>query len=213
MFSALLFPLLSALALTSAAPTGPSPALSKRYSGVLIQSFHSGLCLSRYGPRPTDGTPVQTVDCQYADRWDISPGSGSIIVTGTNYALDAGTGTENNEPVKIWTSYPGLFQQTWYYTDDNRIAITGGDQCLDEAYAAGHGGLQTYQCTTGNTNQIFTVIEEAPVTSTAVVSTSSAPATETVVSSSSGPEITVVTSSSGPEVTVVTSSSGPAVTA
>lgn len=37
----------------------------------------------------------------------------------------------------------------WYLTGDNRIAITGGDQCLDE----GDNGVQTYQCTTGNTNQ------------------------------------------------------------
>jgi hypothetical protein len=31
---------------------------------------------------------------------------------------------------------------------DNRIAITGGNQCLDQ----GPTGTQTYQCTTGNTN-------------------------------------------------------------
>jgi hypothetical protein len=37
----------------------------------------------------------------------------------------------------------------WYLTDDQRIAITGGNQCLDE----GDNGIQTYQCTTGNTNQ------------------------------------------------------------
>jgi hypothetical protein len=37
----------------------------------------------------------------------------------------------------------------WYWTDDNRIAITGGTQCLDE----GDDGIQIYQCTTGNTNQ------------------------------------------------------------
>jgi hypothetical protein len=51
--------------------------------------------------------------------------------------------------LQVWDSYPGLYQQTWYYTDDNRIAITGGTQCLDE----GTNGIQTYQCTPGNTNQ------------------------------------------------------------
>lgn len=55
----------------------------------------------------------------------------------------------NNQGLKLWTCYPGLFQQTWYYTDDRRIAITGGNQCLDE----GTNGVQTYQCTPGNTNQ------------------------------------------------------------
>lgn len=44
-----------------------------------------------------------------------------------------------------------LIHHSWYLTDDARIAITGGDQCLDE----GDNGIQTYQCTTGNTNQIF----------------------------------------------------------
>jgi len=33
---------------------------------------------------------------------------------------------------QTWQSYPGLFQQTWYLTADGRIAITGGNQCLDE---------------------------------------------------------------------------------
>jgi hypothetical protein len=34
--------------------------------------------------------------------------------------------------VQTWTSYPGLAAQTWYLTIDGRIAITGGNQCLDE---------------------------------------------------------------------------------
>lgn len=35
-------------------------------------------------------------------------------------------------------------------TDDDRIAITGGNQCID----FGPSGAQTYQCTTGNANQV-----------------------------------------------------------
>lgn len=38
---------------------------------------------------------------------------------------------------------------SWYLTGDNRIAITGGDQCLD----MGDNGVQTYQCTPYNDNQ------------------------------------------------------------
>ena len=38
---------------------------------------------------------------------------------------------------------------SWYLTGDNRIAITGGNQCLDEDAT----NVQIYQCTTGNTNQ------------------------------------------------------------
>ncbi|KAK8869443.1 hypothetical protein IAR55_000007 [Kwoniella newhampshirensis] len=106
----------------------------------------------------TDGIPVVSVPCHQATRWDIQQGSGSILASGTNFALDAGSNPGNNGALKIWTSYPGLYQQTWYYTDDQRIAITGGDQCLDE----GDNGVQTYQCTTGNTNQIWYTTQPTP---------------------------------------------------
>ncbi|OCF33767.1 hypothetical protein I316_04479 [Kwoniella heveanensis BCC8398] len=123
--------------------------LSKRYSAVRIRSGRDNKCLSPTGTKWTDGTIVTTVDCPNAARWDINPGSGSVILYGSTYALDAFTGNTNNSPVRIQTSTPGAFQQTWYLTNDNRIAITGGNQCLDE----GANGPQTYQCTTGNTNQ------------------------------------------------------------
>nr|ODO04104.1 hypothetical protein L204_00459 [Cryptococcus depauperatus CBS 7855] len=139
----LLFSILPFLALAAASP------IEKRYKGVKIQSYRDRKCLSPANANYANGVQVVSVPCDQAHRWDINPGSGSIILTGTNFALDAGTGWDNNEIVKIWQSYPGLFQQTWYLTDDWRIAITGGNQCLDE----GDNGPQTYQCTTGNTNQ------------------------------------------------------------
>ncbi|RSH84048.1 hypothetical protein EHS25_005293 [Saitozyma podzolica] len=127
---------------------------SKRYTGVLIKANRDGLCISVNGGTQkavyADGTAVVSIPCSQATTWDINPGSGSVLVSGHNgFALDAGTNPTNNGPLKIWTSYPGLMQQTWYYTGDDRIAITGGTQCLDE----GPNGIQTYQCTTGNTNQ------------------------------------------------------------
>nr|XP_018266051.1 uncharacterized protein I303_00020 [Kwoniella dejecticola CBS 10117]OBR88209.1 hypothetical protein I303_00020 [Kwoniella dejecticola CBS 10117] len=134
--------------------------LSKRYSGIKIQSYRSLRCLSPVG-RPSDwkdGTRVTSVPCETAVKWDVSPGSGSILISGTNWALDAGTGDQDNAIIKIWHSYPGLFQQTWYLTDDNRIAITGGSQCLDE----GQNGPQTYTCVTGNTNQVWTILGASP---------------------------------------------------
>ncbi|OCF33770.1 hypothetical protein I316_04482 [Kwoniella heveanensis BCC8398] len=143
--------------LISASPTPATKThLSKRYTGVRIQSYRDGTCLTPYGPRLYDGIQVRTTQCQYAPRWDISPGSGSVLLhENNNYALDAGTGRDNNEIVKMWTSYPGLFQQTWYLTDDYRIAITGGDQCLDQG---DNYGTQTYRCTTGNTNQVWNIL-------------------------------------------------------
>jgi hypothetical protein len=87
-----LFALLPFLAAAAVA----SPIV-KRANNQLIQSTTSCLCLS-----PTSGaagvasgalgdeTNVVVLDCNDAATWDISPGSGSIILTGTNYALDAG---------------------------------------------------------------------------------------------------------------------------
>ncbi|KAK6905226.1 hypothetical protein I203_106046 [Kwoniella mangroviensis CBS 8507] len=118
--------LLSLLALSSASP------IHKRYSSVKIQSNRNGQCLSPQGDALANGVRVGTLPCDQAKTWDIDPGSGSVILSGTNLALDAGTGNDNNEIVKLWTSYPGLYQQTWYLTDDARIAITGGTQCLDQ---------------------------------------------------------------------------------
>nr|XP_019046844.1 hypothetical protein I302_03447 [Kwoniella bestiolae CBS 10118]OCF25774.1 hypothetical protein I302_03447 [Kwoniella bestiolae CBS 10118] len=138
---AILITLISFLSMVASSP------VEKRYSTVKIRAARDNRCLSPAGARWTDGTQVVTVDCAFAARWDINPGSGSVILHGSTYALDAGTGSTNN--AQLATSTPGAFQQTWYLTTDNRIAITGGNQCLDE----GDNGPQTYQCTTGNTNQ------------------------------------------------------------
>jgi hypothetical protein len=124
--------------------------IEKRATNTVIRSGRNGQCLSLpSGVQPANGVQLVTRDCNSATRWDISPGSGSVIVTGTNFALDAGVPQGNNMNAKVWQSYPGSPQQTWYLTADNRIAVTGGNQCLDE----GDNGPQTYQCTTGNTNQ------------------------------------------------------------
>ncbi|WWC59782.1 uncharacterized protein I303_102344 [Kwoniella dejecticola CBS 10117] len=139
--------LISLLGISSAAP------MEKRYSTVKIRAARDNKCLSPFGTRWTDDTQVTTVDCAGAARWDINPGSGSVILHGSTYALSAVTGNANNEIVQLKTSAPGTFAQTWYLTNDNRIAITNGVQCLDE----GASGPQTYQCTTGNTNQVWII--------------------------------------------------------
>ncbi|ODN73673.1 hypothetical protein L202_07220 [Cryptococcus amylolentus CBS 6039] len=139
----MLFPTISIfltlpLTLTQAFP------LTKRHDAVKIRSRRNDQCLTPSPSSDTDtytnGTPLTTVNCTFAKLWDISPGSGSVMLSGTQFALDAGSGKEDNEGVKIWHSYPGLFQQTWYRTYDQRIAIFGGDQCLD----LGDDGPQTH---------------------------------------------------------------------
>ncbi|WVQ64200.1 uncharacterized protein L199_002362 [Kwoniella botswanensis] len=141
-------------------PSTLASPLTKRYSSVKIQSYRSLKCLSPVAlpAEWEDGTRVTTVNCTSAVEWDINPGSDSILISGTNWALDAGTGDQDTAIIKIWQSYPGLFQQTWYLTDDDRIAITGGTQCLDE----GINGPQTYTCIDGNTNQVWNIIGTTP---------------------------------------------------
>lgn len=92
-----------------------APHLHPRDTGVLIYSGRDGRCLSLpAGFQPGDGTPVVSVDCNGGgvSRWDINRGSGSIVLTGTKYAMDIGLSPSNNGPLKIWTSYPGAPQQT-----------------------------------------------------------------------------------------------------
>jgi len=90
--------------------------LSKRYHGVLIQSQRDNQCLSPdaiSAKYVSDGTPVISMSCDHALAWDISPGSGSVVLHGNNgFALDAGSQPGNNGGLKVWTSYPGLYQQT-----------------------------------------------------------------------------------------------------
>jgi hypothetical protein len=111
---ATLFALLPLLAAVSASP------IDKRATSVLIESGRdAGQCLSVAGGSSAvrvgsvyDGIPVVTLDCGLASTWDISRGSGSVLVSGTNFAFDIGLNPGNNGPVKIWTSYPGSPQQT-----------------------------------------------------------------------------------------------------
>lgn len=139
-------------------------------------------------PRLGDDVATTIEDCTQAHLdpttsylWDISFGDNpSLQLSQTGYCLDAGTGPHNNGPAKIYTCISGVAAQDWYYTNDNRIAITGGNQCLD----LGSNGPQTYQCTPGNTNQVW-VAGASPYGpgSTTVVSTSTKAVTTTAVSS------------------------------
>lgn len=85
--------------------------LTKRYTGAKIQSGRDGQCLT-VDDKVEDGDRVISADCSGAKTWDINPGSGSIILSGTSFAIDAGENPGNNGGLKIWTSYPGLYQQT-----------------------------------------------------------------------------------------------------
>lgn len=84
---------------------------------------------------------MHSFDCNgtAAQNWVIQPGTTQVKVAGQNFCLDAGSeymrafihaprlkkfvDPSNGLKMKIWTCYPGLPAQTWYYTDDKRIAL------------------------------------------------------------------------------------------
>lgn len=98
-----LFALLPLLALTSATP------IVKRVDNSLIESYRNpGQCLSVQGGldavaagNVNNNTPVITTDCLTASRWNINRGSGSITVSGLNFALDIGLNPGNNGGLKV----------------------------------------------------------------------------------------------------------------
>lgn len=98
-----LYALLPLLGFTLAAP------LEKRWDRVRIVSGRDGKCLTA-APKTGVGSPVYTADCNSALLWSISPGSGSVTLG--SLALDAGDNPQNGGQLKVWTSYPGLYQQT-----------------------------------------------------------------------------------------------------
>jgi hypothetical protein len=101
---------LSLLALIPALVTC-SP-IEKRYTATVIRSGRTGTCLTVQGTQISDGSLLTVGPCATATKWDINPGSGSVVVSGTKYALDAGLNPGNNVAAKVWTSYPGSPQQT-----------------------------------------------------------------------------------------------------
>jgi hypothetical protein len=109
MHTAALLALLPFLGTAFAAP------LQTRDAGVFIYAGRDNTCLSLpAGQAAGDGAPVVSVDCagQGVSKWDINRGSGSVVLSGTNYALDIGLNPGNNGALKVWTSYPTAPQQT-----------------------------------------------------------------------------------------------------
>ena len=93
-----LIPLLLALTQINAKPV----TLSKRFTNVRLVSGRDGKCLSVADGNIDRGLAVTTVDCNNNPRtWDINPGSGSVFLSGSGLALDAGSTVGNNGNVKV----------------------------------------------------------------------------------------------------------------
>jgi hypothetical protein len=87
--------------------TSSSASPIKRANNQLIVSTRDNLCLSPVGGAAAvstgqvgNGSPLVTMECGAAVGWDISPGSGSVILAGTSFAMDAGV-PGNNGLLKV----------------------------------------------------------------------------------------------------------------
>jgi hypothetical protein len=58
--------------------------------------------------------------------WDVpAKGSSGLVKLHTkNFCFDAGSNPGNGIGMKIWQCYNGLFQQTWTYSNDNKLFLT-----------------------------------------------------------------------------------------
>ncbi|KXN87394.1 Endo-1,4-beta-xylanase A [Leucoagaricus sp. SymC.cos] len=137
-----------------------SRASGERYFQI-HPSYDEDKCLDVRESGFADGTPVDIFDCNGtpAQNWVIQPGTTQVKLAGYNLCLDAGVNPMNGTKMKIWTCYPGLPAQTWYYTDDKRIALKGKGFCLDltNGSSENFNVVQVWKCTNGNTNQIWSV--------------------------------------------------------
>ncbi|KAG6908084.1 hypothetical protein DXG01_006219 [Tephrocybe rancida] len=118
-------------------------------------------CLDVRGGLFENGTAVQIFDCNgsAAQQWNISRANTTVQIQSAQFCLDAGSTPANGVGMKIWKCFAGLPAQTWFYTDDNRIALLGKGLCLDlpNGVHANSNQLQTWACTDNNTNQVWTL--------------------------------------------------------
>ncbi|RDB27192.1 Endo-1,4-beta-xylanase A [Hypsizygus marmoreus] len=138
-------------------PVEPPPPVK---TVVLHPNGNTKKCVDVRGAAFANGTPVQIYDCNGtpAQKWVINRANTKVKLANTNFCLDAGSNPANAVGMKIWTCYDNLPAQAWYYTDDNRIAVTGRGLCLDltNGVLTNSNRLQTWWCTDNNKNQVWT---------------------------------------------------------
>lgn len=130
-----------------AAPTNVAQA-DIRYDLLLHPSGNPNLCLAVDG-QPGNDVSLSAVDCDN-QRWNVKRGGPALIKysSDNNYCIDAG-----NNQGKIYTCYDEQPNQHLYLTDDQRIAIDGG-QCL--TFHEGETQPLAFEpCTDNNQLQVF----------------------------------------------------------
>ncbi|KAG6827539.1 hypothetical protein H0H92_011418 [Tricholoma furcatifolium] len=120
-------------------------------------------CLDVRGDVVANGTAIQIYDCNGTDaqKWLISADYTLIsLFASTSFNVDAGSANPTSgTKVTLW-QYSDVEQpsQAWAYTEDKRIQLYGTGQCLDLTGGSKKNGnpIQTWDCTAGSTNQIWT---------------------------------------------------------
>lgn len=142
---------------TSAPPTSSTTSAPKSPGQAIHPARDSTKCLEIVNGALANGSPViiATCDGSAKQRFDISTGSTSVKVTGSNFCLDAGSTPASGTHMKIWQCYPGLPAQTWTFTRCGSLALSAAGQCLDLTDGSLVTGnvLQTWQCFDDNDNQ------------------------------------------------------------
>ncbi|GHJ84849.1 hypothetical protein NliqN6_1251 [Naganishia liquefaciens] len=141
------------------------------------QLANNGQCLTV--ANPNSGASVTLAACDSdnnqmsstGQQWVISPGNNQgVQLYGTNLCLDA---QSNPEAGRLVLVYPciGTNPQTWYLTPDDRVAITGGNQCLSVAGS----NAETQRCGPSIDAQAFnpTFLFDTPSSSSASSTASS----------------------------------------
>jgi len=140
-------------------------------NGILnVQWVNSTKCIDLTGGSQADGTPLQLLDCQ-TDSTDqkwisqyMQPAppsatqlfrlySADQVDTEEQYAVVARSDVDN-DPAVMFPDNEQNFGQNWLY-EGGALKSYDGTQCLDVTGGVDADGtkLQTFSCTSGNTNQ------------------------------------------------------------
>jgi peptidoglycan/xylan/chitin deacetylase (PgdA/CDA1 family) len=130
-------------------------------SGQIHPNGDTSWCVDTAGNAYGNGVAVTLQPCSSVTvKWALSSGDTTVTTDNGAYSFDSGNSPTSGTLMKIWQAYgTGLANQNWYLTDDNRIALTNQGLCLDlpSGNKAAGQRLQLWRCTTGNTNQIWTL--------------------------------------------------------
>ena len=129
---------------------GPNQLWTLSSGVTAVQVAGQNYCLDA-GSNPSNGIPSKI--------WTVSRGAAFPTLPSSLYrpmTLGAHRVTGDAADTQC---YSGITAQTWYYTTDNRIAVYNQGQCLDLTNGVVTDGnvLQTWACSTGNNNQVWTV--------------------------------------------------------